>query len=489
MRPAHYPQTPSDIWNHFYQISQIPRPSKKEKMIRDHIKKLAQDKGYFFQEDTAGNILLKVPGRGQLKTAKVLAIQNHLDMVCDKDPSIKHDFEQDPLKLRIEGDWLMATGTTLGADNGIGVAAALALATTEGLEHPPLELLFTVDEETGLGGALNLSESMISARKMLNLDTEEWGAFYVGCAGGRDWELHGEFSYEKSSQFDLSVELSVSSLTGGHSGIDIHRQRANAIVLLAQLLEQAQLEKLPFGLMEFHGGRAHNIIPREAKAHLLIKRSDLIQWEKLLDIMLAQFQSYLPHEDRELEFSLIEVEGMGQGNFCLKSSEQKRLLGLLLNLPHGAHTYVRESVETLVSMSSNLAIIHLTGDGKFYGNTSLRFFVAEEILVLERKLAALCLGFGIKAERVSGYPNWRPNFDYSLLNQAQALYHKKYGHHAKVLAVHAGLECGIIKDKLGEIEILSFGPTIEGAHSPTEKLHIPSVTSFWDFLIDLVKFV
>ena len=481
MRPQNYPTVPKDLWEHFYQLTQIPRASKKEQRVREYLKRVAETHRFSYLEDKVGNVILNVAARGKGVNGPVLAIQNHLDMVCDKIPTSQHDFDRDPLKLKVDEDWLLAQGTTLGADNGIGVAAALALATAPNVDHPPLELVFTVDEETGLGGALNLQANLIKAKRMLNLDTEEWGAFYVGCAGGRDWEFSASFNRAPApTGLDALIDVGIGQLTGGHSGIDIHRQRGNAIVLLAQCLAQAQSSGLQFCLSEIHGGQAHNVIPRQATATLAIQAHQFSQWETFLQQVSKNNQTYLPAEDRSIKWSLIKQER--SVNQVLTVPETTRFISFLLNLPHGAHSFVLDSPDPLVSLSSNVAIVHLNADGKFYGNVSLRFSVAEEIAGLEQKISNLCWGFGIEGKKISGYPNWQPRFDYPLLHEAKALYKELYGHEVKIRAIHAGLECGIIKDQLGDIQVLSLGPTILGAHSPTERVNISSVSHFWDFL-------
>jgi dipeptidase D len=448
--------------------------------------KVAEQENVKTFEDEAGNIILKVPGTKGLDAAPTIILQNHLDMVCDKALGKTINFQTDPIDLQVQGDWLRACDTTLGADNGIGCAAALALLTDKSLAHPPLEILFTVDEETGLHGANNLDITNLSGEYMINLDTEEWGSLYIGCAGGIDYQFEGAFELEATS-FKKHYKLSVGGLKGGHSGIDIHLGRGNALKILTQVLLLAGCEKLNFELLEFRGGRAHNIIPRDAFAIIGVESSDLVKWNRIIKDCSAKLLSFLPEEDSGLEM-ILEV-AVGQFPKQITTAEKERFLNLMSLFPHGAYSYNWQSSGVLVNHSSNFAQVLLV-DGQLFVQKSVRYTELSEARELELKLDCLAREFNIKMKMEVGYPSWRPNFNDKFLDQVKNIYKSLYGHEPHVKAIHAGLECGIIKEKLAQktpdLKIVSMGPTITNAHSPTEGVFVPSVTQFWELLVCVV---
>ncbi|MBD65007.1 MAG: aminoacyl-histidine dipeptidase [Halobacteriovoraceae bacterium] len=474
MKPADYPGQPENLWNIFYDFTQTPRPSKKEDKIRKYLLDLAQKQSLETKTDDVGNIVIFVPGKNGRENDEPLLIQNHIDMVTDSLNTIQIDFENDPLKLKIENGWLKAEGTTLGADNGIGCAAALATIFDDTIVHPPLELLFTVDEETGLNGALGLDTSMLSAKKMLNLDTEEWGSLYIGCAGGIDYELTKDFNLSEESADLPSFKISVAGFLGGHSGLDIHEQRGNALKFLSEILSELSLEN-DFHLCELRGGRAHNIIPRDAFAVISAQNDVSEALKKAAEKISHEWQSFLPQNDQNFHF---DIERLDQVQAGLSLADTQSCLQILLLFPHGAHAYDLNAKE-IVSMSNNMARV-LMVRGKFYIQSSLRFFDREEVKSLERKLKALGKCYDLHVVANSEYPSWKPSADNPVLDQVKACYRELYGKDPIVTAIHAGLECGILRDKIGPLDVVSFGPTIEGAHSPDERVEIASVEKFWD---------
>lgn len=482
MKPENYPSEPKHLWDTFFDFTQTPRPSKEEGAIRDYLVKLANEHDLKHIVDAVGNVIIYVPGKnGREKDAPVI-IQNHIDMVTDALAGREIDFSRDPIKTLVDGDWLTADRTTLGADNGIGCAAALATIFEKDLVHPPLELLFTVDEETGLNGALGLETKYLSGKKMLNLDTEEWGSLYIGCAGGIDYEFNQKFDFVNGASGLKSVKIDISGFIGGHSGLDIHEQRGNAIKFLAEILGEIK-DKLSFELCEIKGGKAHNIIPREAFAVIRINETDIEKLDDICAHIEKRWRSFLPELDKAFVVNFEELEDASSQ--VLSDTDFSRVLGFILLMPHGAHKYDLNARE-IVSMSNNLAKVILK-NGEFYSQSSLRFFDREEIKSLETQLRMIGKTFNINCETHSEYPSWKPVIDNPVLDTVKNCYKELYGDEPVVTAIHAGLECGILKSKLGELDVVSFGPTITGAHSPDERVYIPSVHKFWDLYKTVLK--
>lgn len=477
MKPAQYPSSPAHLWEHFYQFTQIPRPSKEEEAIRQYVIDQAARGGHTWQMDAQGNIVVRVAGTHGMEDAEVVIIQNHLDMVTVKTQDKTHDFYTQGLTLKVEDGWLMADRTTLGADNGLGCAAALALMTDESVVHPPLELLFTVDEETGLGGALNLDGSMLTGKLMLNLDTEDWNELYIGCAGGGGWQFTRLFE-QHPVPADASVwQLSLKGLAGGHSGIQIHEQLGNAIKLVAQFLQGIPGARL----VGFDAGVAHNVIPREATMTFACEGLSHVALQDRLETLRLQWLSFLPPADSGVEAQLSEV----QASDSLAPEDTQTLLSLIALFPHGAQAYNLAQPADLVDLSINLAIARLD-DGELFIESSFRFFNYEQSLPLQQAVEGLARTFELKVVPDAGYPGWQPEFDSPLLAQGKAIFERLFGIVPEVKAIHAGLECGILKSKKPDADILSFGPTIRGAHSPTERVKIDTVPPFWQYLTALL---
>jgi dipeptidase D len=475
MKPENYPSQPAQLWEHFYRITQIPRPSKQEAAVRGYVIELAEAAGHDWRSDDQENLVVSVPASQGRENAPRVIIQNHLDMVTVKTSDKTHDFERDPLALVVEDGWLRADRTTLGADNGVGCAAALALMTDKEVEHPPLELLFTVDEETGLGGALNLDPGLLRGEIMLNLDTEDWNELYIGCAGGAGWEFTRDFPTQAVS--GDGWRLSVQGLAGGHSGIQIHEQLGNAIKLLCQCLQS--VEGLRLGAIDI--GVAHNVIPREGWIEFTCPPAGgeglaaaLVEWER-------RWRGYLPGADQALALELAKAPVPA----VLSEQDSRSVLDLVAIFPHGAQAYNLQQPAELVDLSINLAILRLV-EGSLFLESSYRFFNESQSLPLQQSVLALARAWQLGVNPVVGYPGWEPDFDSPLLARASALHQELFGRTPAVKAIHAGLECGILKGKQPDIDVLSFGPTIKGAHSPTERLKIDTVAPFWRFLTELL---
>lgn len=478
-QPAQYPTEPAALWQRFYEITRIPRPSAEEDAVRQYVIDLAEARDCAWQTDARGNLVVRVPGSAGRESESAVIIQNHLDMVTVKTDDKQHDFTRDPLALKVEEDWLLADRTTLGADNGIGCAAALALLDTD-TSHPPLELLFTVEEESGLWGATDLDADLLTGTRMLNLDGEGWGDFFVGCAGGRGWELRREVPRIEAPDTMESWQLQLRGLSGGHSGIEIHLGLASAIKLLGQWLTEARA--LGIQLVEFDGGIAHNVIPREASVSFLAPAGSREQLEALNDRLMASWKTYLREPDNGISLELAAASpGMPVAPDFQQQFEQ-----MLTVFPHGAMAYNAEHPADLVDLSINLAVVRVDDDG-FFLETTLRYFNRAESEALAQQVMAVADWLGCDVTSTIDYPGWEPDFDSPLLALGQSIYESQLGEAPAVKAIHAGLECGILKGKLPDCDILSFGPTIHGAHSPRERLEISTVPPFWALVTAILE--
>ena len=461
---------------HFAQISRIPRCSKAEEQIRAFLLAWAAGLGFAAKADQAGNLLVTVPATPDREEAPTLVLQSHLDMVCEQTPESGHDFSRDPLRLYTDGDWLRAEGTTLGADNGIGIALAMALAEERELSHPTLELLFTVDEETGLSGATHLEAGFFSGRVLINLDSEDEGVFTIGCAGGRDSEILLELAYAAWPEDCQSYALTVAGLQGGHSGVDIHEGRGNANVLLARTL--AELGRSgTLHLAGLHGGSAHNAIPREATAWLAIPAAAGPNLAEQVAAWAATLRRSYPQEPN-LTVSLTVSESGAER--IINPPLAEKILDLLLVAPDGVMGMSKEVVG-LVESSVNLATIR-EKEGQLSILCSQRSTTPQGLSWLTTKLEGLARLAGAQISTGDGYPGWPPEPNSPLLARAQQVYREMYGRAATIEIIHAGLECGIIGAKNPGMDMLSLGPTVKNPHSPEERLHLPSLDRFCPFI-------
>ncbi|MFT5710892.1 MAG: dipeptidase D [Halioglobus sp.] len=477
MKPANYPTEPAHLWEHFYQFTQIPRPSKEEEAVRQYVIDQAEQAGHSWAMDGVGNLVVSVAASPGMEDHLIVIIQNHLDMVTVKTGDKSHDFHTQGLTLEVDDGWLKADRTTLGADNGIGCAAALAIMTDTSVAHPPLELLFTVDEETGLGGALSFDASLLSGKHMLNLDTEDWNELYIGCAGGGGWELTREFTTQLGQSALEFWSLTIKGLAGGHSGIQIHEQLGNAVKLLGEFLSGVSSLQLVY----FNAGVAHNVIPREGEVCFACPVGHEEALNRALGSFLHQWRGYLPDADAALELVLERADG----GPVLSIADSKKVVQLIALFPHGAQSYNLEQPADLVDLSINLALMRLSEGGLFL-ESSYRFFNPEQSVPLQQSVLALADLLGLEITPTTGYPGWQPDFSSPLLAQGIALHKKLFGEAPAVKAIHAGLECGILKSKKPDVDILSFGPSIRGAHSPKERVLIDTVLPFWQFLTKLL---
>lgn len=475
---------PELIWKYFAELSQIPRCSKQEVAAAKYVVSTATRLGLEAQQDRLGNVVVRkaaMPGR---EHAKRVCLQGHVDMVCEKRPDKVHDFTKDPIRLVRRDGLLMADGTTLGADNGIAVATNLALMEDRTLEHGPLEFLFTVDEETGLTGAHNLQPGFVESRTLLNLDSEEEGVLYVGCAGGRDtigaWTIEQEAAPARAT----AVELTVSGLRGGHSGAEIDKGRGNAIKILNRTI--VRLAELGARLARIQGGNKRNAIPRDASALLFVPAARGAEATAVVDRMNAITRDELSSVDPDLRVALATVAGPRNAK-VLARGLQKRITRVLLAQPHGV-IKMSADIAGLVETSTNVAAIRTTRTSIVL-ETSQRSSVASEIEEVCQRVEAMFELGGAAIERTDGYPGWKPNLDSPILRITKQTYQSLYGKAPEVKAIHAGLECGIIGERYPGIDMVSFGPTLEDVHSPDERIHIDSVGKFWEFLRAVLRVV
>lgn len=473
---------PELFWRYFAEIARIPRPSKHEERIARYVLDTAERLGLCAVQDSCGNVIVRKPASPGRESGRSLCLQAHLDMVCEKNAAKVHDFRKDPIELVRKGDVLMANGTTLGADNGVGVAANLAIMADRTLVHGPLELLFTVDEETGLTGATNLDPALIASRTLLNLDSEEEGVLCVGCAGGKDTAGRWPAVFERAPANDAAYYLSVKGLRGGHSGLEIDKGLGNAIKLLNRVV--LRLAEVDARISSINGGKMRNAIPRECSALLFLPEERVRRAEALVVDLNATFRAELALVEPDLVVGMIGQGSSGNGKVLVPALQQ-RLCRTIAALPHGVLS-MSAAIPGLVETSTNLAAIAST-EKEIVLVTSQRSSVASRLTEAGETVGAIFALGGARVETGDGYPGWQPNLASPILKIAQQCYRSLYGKEAGVKAIHAGLECGIIGERLPGMDMVSFGPTLKAVHSPDEQVDIASVAKFWDFLLAILK--
>jgi dipeptidase D len=473
---------PTLVWKYFAEIARIPRCSKHEERMTRYVLDTAKRLGLEATADAVGNVVVRKPASPGREAAPMVCLQGHLDMVCEKNKDTKHDFAKDPIELVRKGDVLMADGTTLGADNGIAVATNLAIMEDRALVHGPLEFLFTVDEETGLTGAQSLQAGFLRSRILLNLDSEEEGELYVGCSGGRDTTASWALATDPVPAAMVAGVVAVTGLKGGHSGMEIHQGRGNAIKTLNRAL--LVLDALGARVTSLQGGSKRNAIPREAEAAVWLPAK---RWDEAVEAV-ARFAAAARAEvstvDPDLTITLTVLKGARRGK-VLKKALQRRILRSISGLPHGV-IKMSADIPGLVETSTNVAVLE-TGKKAVTLATSQRSSVASEMDDICDTVRAIMELSGAEVSQGDGYPGWKPDLDSPILKLAKRTYKDLYGKEPAVKAIHAGLECGIIGERQPGMDMLSFGPTMTGVHSPDEKLYVETVPKFWDFLLAILK--
>ena len=473
---------PEGVWRYFAEISRIPRCSKHEAAISKHVLATARNLGLEAEADSVGNVVARKPASPGKESARRLCLQGHLDMVCEKLAGSPHDFSKDPIELVRRESVLTANGTTLGADNGIAVATCLAIMADKGLEHGPLEFLFTIDEETGLTGANSLQPGFVESRILINLDSEEEGTLYVGCAGGRDTTGSWKIAAEPAPADSVALQIKVQGLRGGHSGLEIDKGRGNALKILARTL--TLLTRNGARLAVIQGGNKHNAIPREAEATVWIPRKKLEEATAAVMETARTIGRELSSMEPDLKIVSEPAQKTRRGK-VLKRPLQKKLLQTLTALPHGV-IKMSADIPELVETSTNLAVVR-TEQNEIRVVTSQRSSVASEIEEIAEVVRTVFEMGGASAASSDGYPGWKPDMDSQILRTARETYQSLYGKEPEVKAIHAGLECGIIGEKYPGMDMVSFGPTLEGVHTADERIYIDTVERYWAFLLAILK--
>jgi dipeptidase D len=472
---------PEKVWYYFEEICKFPRPSKKEEKIAEYIFSVGKQLALKTEKDKFGNVLIRKPATPGKENLKTVVLQGHLDMVGEKNRDVEHDFDKDPIYPYIDGDWVKAKGTTLGADNGIGVAVALAVLENKDIEHGPIECLFTLDEETGLTGASSLKKGWLKADILINMDSEEIGTLFIGCSGGMDTSVSFKSKMEKSPKNYSTFELKVSGLKGGHSGLDIQAGRGNAIKILNRVIWSYSQEN-KIRLAELNGGNKRNAIPREAIAVVLVPKNDDKKFKKFVH----KFNEIVKSEYLTVEPDLlVSTEKHSLSEKVLNEKVQKHLLNSLYAVPHGV-IKMSNDISGLVETSTNLAVIETMGKN-INIVTSQRSSVASENLDVTNMVSSVFKLAGADVSYSDGYPGWAPDINSDILKVFKSTFTKMYGKEPEVTAIHAGLECGIIKEKYPEMDMISFGPTMCDVHSPGEKLQIATVPEFYNQLVNVLR--
>jgi dipeptidase D len=474
---------PKLVWKHFDEIRKTPRCSKHEEKIREYILNFAKKQGLESKVDHVGNVVITKPATEGMHNKPTVVLQGHMDMVCEKNSDVTFDFSKDPLQLKIKGDILTADGTTLGADNGIGLAIACTILEDKTITHGPLEVLATVDEETGLTGAFAMKQDMLTGKIMLNLDSEDFGVLTVGCAGGGDSTIELPMKTQPAPGGFEHMTIKVFGLRGGHSGVDIHEQRGNAIKILTRLLWKAS-QKCEFFLFDIKGGDKHNAIPREAYANLALEK-------KSKDTFVAEVKA----EEKDIFEEIkpidpnfkVDVRSCEPPKTVWDNPSQMKLLNLLHGLPHGVHQ-MNYDIKTLVNTSTNLATIAAKENTIVIGMSS-RSPMKSALQDMRDRINAIASLSGAKVKEGTPYPGWKPDLQSKILALSKKIFKDMFKTEPKIEAIHAGLECGIIGEKFPGMDMISIGPTIKNPHSPEEQLHISTVDKFYNYLLKILESV
>ena len=466
---------PKEVWKHFDALAAIPRASTKEAAAREYVLAQAERLGLEAIHDAVGNTVVRKPAYPGRESAPMALLQGHLDMVCEKNEGTPHNFDSDPIKVVRDGDWLKADGTTLGADNGVGVSAALAVMESKDIAHGPLEFVFTIDEESGLTGAAEFPGGILRSRYFLNLDNEETGTICIGCSGGIKTTGRRKVTL-RSATANAAWRIKVSGLKGGHSGVDIHQGRANALRVLGTVL-QSLLEQLPAEIMDINGGSAQNAIPREASAAVLLDAAKEKELKSLIAKSETEYKADLGGFDPGLQIAADKVQ---RPEKVLDAADAKRTVDLLVTVPHGVLA-MSPDVPGLTQNSTNLATIVTKGDVVEI-TTSQRSAIESSKWAAARMVATVFRLAGFEVEHAGSYPGWKPEPKSDIVLKLQATHEEMFGQPAKLIAMHAGLECGVIGEKYPGMQMASFGPTIVDPHSPNERVQISTVATFWNYL-------
>lgn len=469
---------PVELWNNFEDLNAVPRPSKKEERVIEFIKNFGLNLGLSTYVDPCGNVIIKKPASKGSENQKTVIIQSHLDMVHQKNADTEFDFLTQGIQSYIDGDWVTAKGTTLGADNGMGVATIMTLLASSTIQHPSIEALFTIDEETGMTGAFELEKGILEGEILLNLDTEDDDEFSIGCAGGIDTNTSKLYKQEKISG-GIGFEIIVKGLKGGHSGMDIHLERGNANKIMNRILALALNYNLQ--LSQIDGGSLRNAIPRESVAKIVVDSKDFLNQ---LDDLAAEIKSEFFKSEPDLKIEVNNIDSITHGLSKIDSNE---VVNAIYSVFNGVFK-MSQSIDGLVETSSSLARVILK-EGSFITQSLQRSSVESSKLDIAKTIGASFLNIGAEVEHSGSYPGWAPNTDSEILDIMVSLYKNMFDSDPKVQACHAGLECGILNERYPGLDMISFGPTIKNPHSPDEKVHIASVQKFWSLFVEVLKVI
>lgn len=469
---------PGVVWQYFDEILKIPRPSKKEEKIIEYLRQFAEKNKLSYRLDTVGNLLISKPATAGYENLPVVILQGHVDMVCEKNADVVHDFEKDPIKARIDNGWVTATGTTLGADDSIGLAAAMAVLASDDLPHGPLECFFTVDEESGMTGALALQPGFLKGRILLNLDSEDEGELFIGCAGGMDTIARFQIRKKRIPRTQKALRIFVGGLKGGHSGDEIHKGLGNSNKILNRFLWNAD-QRFDIRLAQIDGGNLRNAIPREASAIIVMEN----EVSELLRVYFDSFFSMIRKELASVEPDFfMELTETALPEFAFRKKFQRKFFQAIYAVPHGVISWSQD-IHGLVETSTNLASVKMKDGDLIEVVTSQRSSVESAKRDISDRIEALFTLAGAEVIHSDGYPGWKPDPESRILAVTRSAYTSLFGKDPAVRAIHAGLECGLFLEKYPDLDMVSFGPTIKGAHSPDERIEIESVKKFWDLLL------
>ena len=473
---------PEAVWCYFEEICQIPRPSRKEGKVAEYLLAFARRQGLESRRDEAGNVLIRKPSSAGMEDAPVIVLQAHMDMVCEKNAGTEHDFDKDPIEAYVDGEWVKARGTTLGADDGIGMAAQLAVLASEDISHGPLECLFTVDEETGLTGAFALKAGFFEGKILLNLDSEDEGEIFIGCAGGIDTVIEMPIERRTLPEGMFAVRVGVKGLLGGHSGDDIDKGRGNAIKILNRFLWELN-DTYGIGIAELEGGNLRNAIAREAYAWIVVPENCKEQVRADFNVYQAEMEEVWKWTEPDLR---MELESAVLPATVWTPDSTANVLNALYACPHGVFS-MSHRMPGMVETSTNLAAVRLKTQDVAVITTSQRSDIDSEKFNIAHMVAAVFRLAHAKITHGEGYPGWTPNPDSLLLKIAVESYKELFGKEPVVRSIHAGLECGLFLEKYPGIDMISFGPTLRGVHSPDEKVNIKTVEMWWRHLVDILQ--
>jgi dipeptidase D len=472
---------PAPLWSYFEEICQVPRPSKKEEKIREYLLDFGKKHKLETLQDETGNVIIRKPATRGKENLKTVILQSHMDMVCEKNSDSPHDFLLDPIRPYIDGEWVKAKGTTLGADDGIGMATQLAILVSDTIEHGPLECLFTVDEETGLTGAFGMKPGFMTGSILINLDSEDEGEIFIGCAGGMDTVAHFSIREKKFKGNNTAFLVKVGGLQGGHSGDDIHKGRGNSIKILNRLIWQAA-RRHQLRIAKIGGGNLRNAIPREASATVVVPQKNVQEFLHDADEYIKDVQYEFGITEPNLFISLEETQLPEKG---LSKKLQRMLLNALYGCPHGVIA-MSQRMPGIVETSTNLASVKEVED-TLEVCTSQRSDTASSKHDIARMVESVFRLAGARVTHSDGYPGWSPNPDSEILKISVKAYEDLFSAVPVVRSIHAGLECGLFLEKYPDLDMISIGPTLRGVHSPDERLEIASVVKFWDFLVEILQ--